>query len=228
MEKKFRDTHPKVRIAADVVLFGYQAEGLSVALIKGTTFGRDQARWALPGSFVRDQERLIETAKRSVRDKLGMHPPLLRQFGVFDAPERDDRQRVISIGFFGLVCPAPLRSSAQNITPRWWPMGRRPRKLDFDHEEIVDLALAALRDESRTNPTSAIVLGVLSKEFTLGELQAAHEVVQDENIDKRNFRRELGATDELVATGNQTSGLGRPAKLYKAQTRARLTSTAHN
>lgn len=216
MEKKFRDTHPKVRIAADVVIFGYQPEGLSVALIEGTTFGRDQARWALPGSFVRDQERLIETAKRSVRDKLGMHPPLLRQFGVFDAPERDDRQRVISIGFFGLACSAPLRSPANNIAPRWWPIVRRPGKLDFDHDEILDLALAALRDESRKNPASAVVLGVLSKEFTLSELQSANEIIQNESIDKRNFRRETIASSSLVETGKHTSGRGRPAKLYKS------------
>ena len=58
--------------------------------------------------------------------------------------------------------------------------------------------------------------------FTLTELQNAYEHILREDLDKRNFRRKVLATDLLEETGDLRSGDHRPAKLYRFSENARV------
>ncbi|MCK5922715.1 MAG: NUDIX hydrolase, partial [Methylococcales bacterium] len=63
---------------------------------------------------------------------------------------------------------------------------------------------------------SAVGFRLLPNEFTLSELQRAYEIVLQEPLDKRNFRRKILSAEIIEDTGHiDRAGEGRPAKLYR-------------
>ena len=86
-------------------------------------------------------------------------------------------------------------------------------KLAFDHKEILDYAVKRLRAKVSY---SNIVYGLMPKQFRLSELQKMYEVIINDNLDKRNFRKRMLATGLLTETGKKDiDGAHRPAMLYK-------------
>ena len=91
-------------VTVDVAVMTIPVKGrVKVALLC-----RDQppfiGTWACPGTFVRLEEPLEETAKRVLRDKVG-DPSLaaLEQIRAFGDPGRDPRTRVITVAYVALV-----------------------------------------------------------------------------------------------------------------------------
>jgi 8-oxo-dGTP diphosphatase len=57
-------------------------------------------------------------------------------------------------------------------------------------------------------------------QFSLSELQKIYEIILNEHLDKRNFRKRMLATGLLQETGKKTAiGAHRPAMLYKFKKR---------
>ena len=60
-----------------------------------------------------------------------------------------------------------------------------------------------------------VVYSLLSREFTLSELQKIYETILGKRLDKRNFRRKILTLGLLRPSGGRKTGLkARPAKLY--------------
>lgn len=103
--------------------------------------------WACPGTFVRLEESLEETAKRVLRDKVG-DPRLisLQQVGAFGDPERDPRTRVITVAYLALVeTPFALPEGASTVA--WFEIGEGEAQIilravdnTIDSGEEVELA----------------------------------------------------------------------------------------
>ena len=56
----------------------------------------------------------------------------------------------------------------------------------------------------------------MPRQFRLSELQNIYEIIIDDRIDKRNFRKRMLATGLLQETGKKDAiGAHRPAMLYK-------------
>ena len=86
-------------------------------------------------------------------------------------------------------------------------------KLAFDHKEILNYAVRRLRAKVSY---SNIVYGLMPKQFRLSELQRMYEIIINDTLDKRNFRKRMLATDLLQETGKKDlHGAHRPAKLYQ-------------
>lgn len=82
--------------------------------------------------------------------------------------------------------------------------------LAFDHARIIIEALLDVRKQIRENICP--VFSLLPECFTLGELQAAYELLLGKSVD--NFRRKVSGSVE--ETGAMREGKGfRPAKLYR-------------
>lgn len=90
--------------------------------------------WALPGGFVGQKERLLDAAIRELKEETRLKVPVpvlqgsLKASHVFDAPERSQRGRSITHGFFfelahnqwtGLT---PVRGSDDAEQARWIPL----------------------------------------------------------------------------------------------------------
>lgn len=204
-------------VAVDVAVLTVRDGGLAVLLYR-RPYDPFEGRWALPGSFSRPGETLDRTAHRALEDKTGVTGVYLEQLATYDQPEqegipgRDPRGRVVSVAYLALIGDVEVEG-AEPAAARWWPAGQPPGPLAFDHDRILADAVARLRARTRYAPVAFQLLG---PEFTLPELQAVYEAVLGEELDVRNFRRDLRAAGVIEPTGGQRAeGPGRPARLYR-------------
>lgn len=152
--------------------------------------GRVPAR--LPGTFLHEGELLADAVLRSLRDKVGIRGLAPRQLRVFDALDRDDRGRVLSVAHVDVVNPALLPDDAMIA-----PVVALP-SLAFDHAQIVGFAVADLRDRYRERPDPA---GLLAEPFPLSRLRNVHEAVLGHTLLPDTFRRAM--LPHLVPTGER-------------------------
>lgn len=89
-------------VAADTVLFAADGDTLKVLLIRRGGFPYN-GRWALPGGFVNIDEDVRLSAARELEEETGLSGIYIEQAFVWGAPERDPRQRVITISYIGLA-----------------------------------------------------------------------------------------------------------------------------
>jgi 8-oxo-dGTP diphosphatase len=200
-------------VTVDVVIFSLIEEALHVLLVK-RRHPPFAEMWAIPGGFVRSRESLEEAASRELAEETGVTDVYMEQLYTFGKPDRDPRTRVITIAYFALVPYSAIdhRPGDDAAETGWFPMADLP-KLAFDHGEILAYALTRLRYKLEY---TSVGFQLLPDVFTLTELQRAYEIILDEVLDKRNFRRKILSAEILEETGKkQKEGEGRPAKLYR-------------
>ncbi len=203
--------YPRPTVAVDTALLTWDPDqGLLVVEMARD----DTGTWALPGAFLRKGETLAEAVERSLRDKLGVHGMRPRQLHVFDDPDRDDRDWVLSVAHVAVVRPdqlADLGSGSAQQT-RLAPVDR-PGELAWDHPEIIRLAKNDIRARYETDPDPERLLG---NRFTLRDLRQVHEAVAGKKLQRDKFRRTM--EPRLVGTGTleqNTGTRGRPAELFR-------------
>ncbi|MDH4109118.1 MAG: NUDIX hydrolase [Gammaproteobacteria bacterium] len=206
--------HPHPAVTVDIVLFTLRGGHFEVLLIRRAQ-PPYEGLWALPGGFVAIDESLRRAAWRELKEETGVNAVYLEQLYTFGRPDRDPRERVISVAYLALLPPGTARVTADSDAAEadWWPANDLPA-LAFDHERIVAKAIGRLRGRLGY---SSMALQLMPAEFTLPELQAAYEAILGEPQDRRNFRKKILSLDIVEPTG-QTSrrGAHRPARLYRA------------
>jgi 8-oxo-dGTP diphosphatase len=162
---------------------------------------------------VKADESIKDAAIRELKEETNVDDPYLEQLYTFGDVERDPRGRVITVAYFALLNTEKitLKASTDTYDVAWYPLKRLP-KLAFDHEEILNYALKRLRYKLEY---TIVGLELLSEHFTLTELQKIYEIILDEKIDKRNFRKKIISMDFLEETKRFRTGSHRPAMLYK-------------
>jgi 8-oxo-dGTP diphosphatase len=213
----FTYEYPRPAVTVDCVVFGLDDELLKVLLIQ-----RDRepfaGRWALPGGFVDPRETLEQAALRELSEETGVSKVYLEQLHSFGAPDRDPRDRVITVAYYALVRRldhAPQAASDARAVA-WFPASQCP-PLAFDHREIVAMARRRLQAKLREQPLG---FELLPRKFTLSQIQRVYEAVLGRELDKRNFRKKLLATGvlrELAET--QRDVAHRAARLYQFDAR---------
>lgn len=203
-----------IKVAVDAVVFGYDAEeGVSVLLIK-RKFEPFQKSWALPGGLVKEEESLEEAVRRELREESGVDVTYLEQLYSFGKPDRDPRNRVVSITYYGLVRPKDYQLSAQTDAEdvAWFNINKLP-KLAFDHKQIVDAAIKRLRGKLAYEPVG---FELLDKKFPFSDLEKLYQTLLDTALDRRNFKKRImsyGFLEELDESIQRS--VGRPAMLFQ-------------
>lgn len=198
-------------VTVDVVIFSLVADDLRVLLVKRES-SPFAGMWALPGTFVRLDESLADTAVRALTNKTGVRDVYIEQLYTFGQPDRDPRTRVITVAYFALIPYDSVVQQTEEETTEWFSLTQLS-DLAFDHAEILAYALTRLRYKLEY---TAVGFQLLPDVFTLSELQKAYEIILDEKLDKRNFRRKILTADILEETGEKKKeSEGRPAKLYR-------------
>lgn len=197
-------------LATDVIAFRLHKRELEVLLIP-VIIPEYLGMQGLPGGLIKPEETAEQAALRVLTDKGGLIGTHLEQLYTFSDVDRDPRGRVVSVAYLALMAPGESEVRADSAV-RWCPIRSLPT-LAYDHTKIVALALERLR--ARIEYTT-IIRHLLSREFTLTELQEAYESILEHPLDKRNFRKKILALGLISETGRKrTQGASRPAELYQ-------------
>jgi len=135
-KKTFSYPYPRPSLTVDIALVTVEPHP-RVLLIqrKAEPFA---GRWALPGGFVDQDERLIDAARRELKEETGLEHADLEQLHAFGDPGRDPRGWTVSVAFLARVRPDELKPVAGDDAADvgWFPL-HSPPPLAFDHAEIL-------------------------------------------------------------------------------------------
>lgn len=204
-------------VTVDLVILTVDDKKLKVLLVKRANEPFEGC-WSIPGGFLKKGESLEEAASRVMEEKTGVREVYLEQLYTFGRPDRDPRARIITVTYFALIPWMRLNQpGSKKISDLAWFSVDDVPELAFDHMEILRRAVTRLRAKVSY---SSIVYGLLPEAFRLSDLQKMYEIIIDEKLDKRNFRKRMLATGLLEETGKKERvGAHRPAMLYQFKQR---------
>lgn len=218
-------------ISVDCVVVGFDGERLRVLLIKRS--GQDHAGefndMKLPGSLIYKDEDLDEAAARVLMDLTGAKGVKMTQFKAFGSKNRTSNPRdvvwleraqqahvdsIVTIGYLAIV---KLDSSMLRATNRdevvWTPIDNIG-PLAFDHNQIIQDAVAAMRREVDNN--RAVLFDLLPRKFTASQLRLLTEIIYDRKLDVRNFHKKIAQMPYMVPLDEHEKGVAhRAARFYK-------------
>ena len=210
-ENKYCYKYPHPAVTTDCVIFGFNGERLQVLLIE-RGIEPYKGHWAFPGGFLKMDETAEEGAKRELKEETGLADAYIQQLHTFTHPNRDPRERVITIAYYALVKIQEVKGGDDAASARWFPLDEIP-PLAFDHDYILRMATQRLREQIHFQP---IGFELLPEKFTIKELQSLYEAILGINFDRRNFAKKmlhLEILTELDETVWPTPK--REARLYK-------------
>lgn len=193
-------------VTADVVLFRVKNAKLQIALIQRDAGGIEGGKWSIPGGFVDIKDTIRDTIYGKVADKIGTTAFEIFPLTIKDNPERDERWRVISCVYAGLL--HPNNNDNADHACRWCDIQEVP-PLAFDHNEMVREAIEWLREGVDT-----YAYRLVPDTFVISELKTVYEAILGTHLN--NFARR--AKKHIAPTGKTTTGVAhRPAAIYQTK-----------
>lgn len=185
-ELKYCYKYPHPAVTTDSVIFGFDGTKLKVLLIER---GQEphKARWAFPGGFVRMDESCEEGALRELQEETNMSCSYMEQFRTYSNPNRDPRERVITVAYLALVKTQEVQAGDDASKAQWFDINEVPQ-LAFDHDVILSDALKHLRERIHFQP---IGFELLPEKFTMRQLQNLYESILDVHFDRGNFSKKM-------------------------------------
>lgn len=185
-EKNFCYKYPHPAVTADCVIFGFDGINLKVLLIERGVEPY-KGKWAFPGGFVNMNESCEEGALRELKEETGLSTAYIEQFHTFSDPQRDPRERIITVAYFALVRIQEVKGGDDAAQAAWFALDEVPQ-LAFDHDRILREALKRLRERIHFEP---IGFELLPEKFTMRELQNLYEAILDVHFDRANFSKKM-------------------------------------
>ncbi|MFJ6198264.1 NUDIX domain-containing protein [Micromonospora sp. NPDC092111] len=211
---------PAVLLAVDLVILTLRESRLQVLLIE-RGIEPHQGALALPGGFLsHEKEDLVTAAHRELAEEAGLGPDQLHleQLGVYGAPDRDPRGRVVSAAYLAIAPRLPEPVAGTDASRACWtPVAQAlsgDTQLAFDHEQILTDGIDRAREKLER---SALATAFCGPTFTIAELQDVYEAVWGVPLDARNFYRKVQSVDGFIVPAGpsrKTEG-GRPARLFR-------------
>jgi 8-oxo-dGTP diphosphatase len=180
--KEYTYKYPHPSVTTDCVIFGFDGNKLKVLLIE-RGIEPFKGKWAFPGGFLKMDESAEEGALRELKEETGLTGAYIRQFHAFTAPDRDPRERVITIAYYALVRLQDVQGGDDAAKAQWFSLDEVPA-LAFDHDQILRMAERALRKQIHFEPVG---FELLPEKFTMKALQQLYEAILSVKFDRRNF-----------------------------------------
>ena len=218
-------------ISVDCVVFGYENNELKVLLINRNEAGKSSEypdKFKLPGNLIARKQTLSNSAKGVLQEYTGLTNIFLKQFEVFDDPNRlqpkSDLEwlqvsshtfvdRVITIAYYSLIkIDESLQTELSKTYNAQWISVNEVPDLVFDHKLIIEKALDTLKRGFLTDP---LCFELLPEKFTLNQLQSLYESVLGFDLDNRNFRKKIAKAKYIQALSEWEKDVShRPSQLY--------------
>ena len=218
-----------INLSIDCVILGFgEDQKLKVLLIKKFINEKNDFQFALPGDLVGLNEDLLVGAERILKSLTSLDNLFLKQFSVFGSPDRTrqkkdqswlkmyrkkPKERVVTVGYIALVKMEDYvpHASSFAIDAEWVELDKVSSELAFDHNLILDNGILYLRNQL----DHQIVTNLLPSKFTLSQLQNLYEILLNQKLDKRNFRKNVSKDSLIIKTDEKQSGVAhKPAHLY--------------
>lgn len=185
-EKKYCYKYPHPSVTTDCVIFGFDGQKLQVLLIE-RGIEPYKGRWAFPGGFLNPDETAEQGALRELQEETGLTGAYIEQFHTYTDPNRDPRERVITIAYYALVRIQEVKGGDDAAKAQWFALDEVPQ-LAFDHDRILRDAMRQIRERIHFEP---IGFELLPEKFTMKELQSLYEAILDIKFDRRNFAKKM-------------------------------------
>lgn len=191
--------YPHPAVTTDAVVFTIESDCLKVLLIQRGQYPC-KGDWAFPGGFLNIGEDLHIGVARELQEETGLRGIPLEQFRAFGQPDRDPRERVITVAYLGLVVSANLRLQAADdaADAGWFALDDLP-SLAFDHAEV--LRLAHLELMTRTG-NSRLAESFLPRIFSVTDLENFAAIVGMQNHAGTLLRDRLLANGMIATAGD--------------------------
>lgn len=190
----FYKSEPKVLLAVDCIIFGFNGESLEILLIK-RGFEPERNKWSLMGGFVQPDETPEGAASRVLKKLTGLENVYMEDCGIFGDPHRERYGRVVSIAYFALIDTHQYEHIiSDEFEARWFPLNEHP-DLIFDHQQMIEKAKRELRTKAALYP---ILFELLPEKFTIPQIASLYECVYGIELDKRNFSRKLLSSGLII------------------------------
>ena len=218
-----------INLSIDCVILGFDNDQkLKILLIKKLISEREEFQYAIPGDLLEENEDLLCGAKRILKNLTSLENLFLKQFSVFGDPLRTKdkkdqawlklyrkkpEERVVTVGYLSLVKMEDYipQASSFALDAEWVGLKDVPENLAFDHNEIIKSGLLYLKNQL----DHKMISNLLPSKFTLSQLQYIYEILLDEKLDKRNFRKNISKIDVIKKTKEKQEGVShKPAYLY--------------
>ena len=131
--------YPHPAVTADCLVFAHTENGLELLLIQRRN-EPCKGKWAFPGGFMNIDETTADAARRELEEETGLVVEDLHRVRVFDAVDRDPRERVITVAYYTILDkPAEVSGLDDAAQAKWFLLTELPN-LAFDHKEILQAA----------------------------------------------------------------------------------------
>ncbi|MDO3704042.1 NUDIX domain-containing protein [Micromonospora sp. C28SCA-DRY-2] len=217
---KPQSSGPAVLVAVDLVILTLRESRLHALLIE-RGIEPHLGRLALPGGFLKHaEEDLLDAAHRKLAEEasLGSEHPHLEHLGVYGAPGRDPRGRVLSVAYLAIAPRLPEPTAGKNASRAYWmPIEAALSDqvhLAFDHRQILADGVERARDKLER---TALATAFCGSTFTISDLQDVYEAVWGVRLDARNFYRKVQSVPGFIVPAGPTrkAESGRPARLFR-------------
>lgn len=137
--------YPHPAVTADCLVFAHTDEGMKLLLIQRKN-EPCKGKWAFPGGFMDIDETTIDAARRELKEETGLMVGELHRVGIFDAVDRDPRERIITVAYYTILDkPAEVSGLDDAAQAKWFSLTELP-DLAFDHKEILQEAERVMAD----------------------------------------------------------------------------------
>ncbi len=133
----FTYNYPHFALTVDAVIFSKSDAGLNVLLIR-RAHEPFKDRWAFPGGYVNIDEVIDNAVYRELLEETNLSNVSLKRFDIFDAIDRDPRERTVSVIYYGFIngSKESIKAGDDAKDAKLFPVNNLP-ELAFDHSIIL-------------------------------------------------------------------------------------------